>query len=64
MAELVRDIDDWMFHFERRVAPGLKKIFSEDLGEFPVRLRLLLEKLRATEASRDPKGKRRDAREE
>ncbi|MBS0233823.1 MAG: hypothetical protein JSR99_10085 [Proteobacteria bacterium] len=60
----MRDIDDWMFHFERRAAPGLKKIFGEDLGELPMRLRLLLEKLRVTEASRDPKNERRNARED
>ncbi len=51
IAELVRDIDDWMFHFERRAAPRLKRMFTADLGELPGELARLLEKLRrASEA--------------
>lgn len=49
---MVRDIDDWMFHFERRAAPRLKRIFTEPLEELPQHLLQLLDKLRAAEASR------------
>lgn len=49
---LVRDIDDWMFHFERRAAPRLRRIFTDHLEELPQHLLQLLDKLRSTEASR------------
>jgi hypothetical protein len=41
----VRDIDDWMFHFERRAASRLRKLFSKDLGELPHDLAARLERL-------------------
>lgn len=56
---MVRDIDDWMFHFERRAAPRLKRIFTEHLEELPQHLLQLLHKLRSTEASRQEAERRR-----
>ena len=56
---MVRDIDDWMFHFERRAAPRLKRIFTEHLEELPQHLLQLLDKLRSTEASRQEAERRR-----
>lgn len=56
---LVRDIDDWMFHFERRAAPRLKRIFTEHLEELPQHLLQLLDKLRSAEASRREENERR-----
>lgn len=59
---MVRDIDDWMFHFERRAAPRLREIFTENLEELPQRLRVLLERLRAVEAARDREGDERSGK--
>jgi hypothetical protein len=47
---MVRDIDDWMFHFERQVSPKLKELFGLDLGNLPPELALRLEKLKQTDA--------------
>ncbi len=59
---MVRDIDDWMFHFERRAAPQLKQIFTEHLEELPQHLLQLLDKLRSTEASRrEANGRKRQS---
>ncbi len=49
----MRDIDDWMFHFERQVTPGLKAILTKDLGELPPQLATLLETLRDGAASKE-----------
>lgn len=42
----VRDIDDWMFHFERQATPRLKELLPVDRDELPKNLALRLEKLR------------------
>ncbi len=49
----MRDIDDWMFHFERQVTPGLKAILTKDLDELPPQLTALLETLRDRTASKE-----------
>lgn len=41
----VRDIDDWMFHFERQVAVRLRKMLSIDSRELPESLAQRLQKL-------------------
>ncbi|CCB65684.1 protein of unknown function [Hyphomicrobium sp. MC1] len=41
----VRDIDDWMFHFERQVAVRLRKLFSNDVQELPDALMQRLKRL-------------------
>lgn len=48
---LVRDIDDWMFHFERQVSPKLKELFGQNLESLPPELASRLEKLRKIDAS-------------
>lgn len=42
----VRDIDDWMFHFERQATPRLKELLPVNRDELPKDLALRLEKLR------------------
>ena len=44
---VVRDIDDWMFHFERQVAPRLRKLLHAERGDLPHDIASRLEKLRA-----------------
>jgi len=41
----VRDIDDWMFHFERQVGGRLRKLFSNDVAEMPDALAQRLQRL-------------------
>ncbi len=45
----MRDIDDWMFHFERQVSPKLKELFGLDLRNLPPELASRLEKLKQTD---------------
>ncbi len=47
----MRDIDDWMFHFERQAGPRLKELFGENLDGLPLELISRLEKLKDTDAS-------------
>lgn len=46
---VARDIDDWMFHFERQVAPRLKELFELNLDGLPPAIASRLKKLRAEE---------------
>jgi hypothetical protein len=46
---VARDIDDWMFHFERQVGPRLKELFELNLESLPPALASRLQKLRAGE---------------
>ena len=43
----VRDIDDWIFQFERVAATRLKQIFEQDLDETPKKLIEQLMRLRS-----------------
>ena len=47
---VARDIDDWMFHFERQAGPRLKALFEPDLESLPPSLALRLQTLRNVEA--------------
>ena len=47
----VRDIDDWMFHFERQVSPRLKELFGQNLESLPPEIASRLEKLKEMDAS-------------
>ena len=42
---MARDIDDWMFHFERQAGPRLKDLFEANLDSLPPSLALRLQKL-------------------
>jgi hypothetical protein len=53
---MVRDIDDWMFHFERQVSPKLKELFALDLGSLPPELASRLEKLKQADVKSDDVG--------
>lgn len=46
---MTRDIDDWMFHFERQAGPQLKALFEANLDGLPRALALRLQKLRNVE---------------
>lgn len=46
MDVVARDIDDWMFHFERQVGTRLKELFGVNLETLPPALALRLQKLR------------------
>ncbi len=46
----MRDIDDWMFHFERRVSPKLRELFGQNLESLPPELASRLEKLKEIDA--------------
>lgn len=48
----VRDIDDWIFHFERMAAPRLKEIFEQDLDGMPEKIVEQLKRFRETEQQR------------
>ena len=51
---MVRDIDDWMFHFERKVGKQLRKLFTDDAdapSDLPDALAMRLEKLRQAEVA-------------
>jgi hypothetical protein len=52
----VRDIDDWVFEFERAVASRLKKLFEQDLHETPEKLLEQVERLRLAEEKRMKNG--------
>lgn len=56
MDRIVRDIDDWMFHFERQVGSRLKKLFGNDTKELPDELAMRLKKLREIERRDDGEG--------
>ena len=43
----MRDIDDWIFQFERVAATRLKQIFEQDLDETPKKLIEQLMRLRS-----------------
>ena len=46
----MRDIDDWVFEFERAAAPRLKEIFERDMdGTHPKKIIEQLERLRLAE---------------
>lgn len=47
----MRDIDDWMFHFERRVGAVLKELFSDDQNTLPPELNTRLKMLGNAERS-------------
>ena len=47
----MRDIDDWMFHFERQVSPRLKELFGQNLEGLPPKIASRLEKLKEMDAS-------------
>ncbi|HEY8128646.1 MAG TPA: hypothetical protein VIF39_08035 [Hyphomicrobium sp.] len=47
----MRDIDDWMFHFERQVSPRLKELFGQNFGELAALIASRLEKLKEMDAS-------------
>ncbi len=55
---VARDIDDWMFHFEREVGPRLKAMFDLNLEKLPPKLAARLQQLKSTE---DPSIDRPDA---
>ncbi|HML28808.1 MAG TPA: hypothetical protein PKE16_08220 [Hyphomicrobium sp.] len=57
----MRDIDDWMFHFERQAASRLRKLFSADVDELPKNIALRLEKLRDIDRASTPMGGRQEA---
>ncbi|MBY0559529.1 hypothetical protein [Hyphomicrobium sp.] len=46
---VARDIDDWMFHFERQVGPRLKELYELNLDGLPPAISSRLQKLRAEE---------------
>ncbi|MGO4685879.1 hypothetical protein [Hyphomicrobium sp. 2TAF46] len=46
---MTRDIDDWMFHFERQAGPRLKALFEANLESLPPALASRLQKLRNVE---------------
>ena len=46
---MARDIDDWMFHFERQAGPRLKAMFEANLETLPPALASRLQKLRNVE---------------
>ncbi|WP_339084402.1 hypothetical protein [Hyphomicrobium sp. ghe19] len=46
---MARDIDDWMFHFERQVGPRLKELFEINLDGLPPTIATRLKKLQAEE---------------
>lgn len=46
---MARDIDDWMFHFERQVGPRLKELFELNCEGLPPALVSRLQKLQAEE---------------
>ncbi|SFV32209.1 hypothetical protein [Hyphomicrobium facile] len=46
---VARDIDDWMFHFERQAGPRLKEIFELNLDGLPPAIASRLKKLRTEE---------------
>ncbi|MBS0249490.1 MAG: hypothetical protein JSR78_00310 [Proteobacteria bacterium] len=50
----MRDIDDWMFHFERQVAVRLKRMFSVDVSELPEALAQRLQLLDEAELKNAP----------
>lgn len=41
----MRDIDDWMFHFEQQVRGRLRKMFSNDTAELPDAIAQRLQRL-------------------
>jgi hypothetical protein len=45
----VRDIDDWVFHFERKATPRLKEIFEKELDGTPEKMIEQLQRLRLVE---------------
>jgi hypothetical protein len=47
----VRDINDWMFHFERQAGPKLKQLFSADDEALPQELARRLQILGSVESS-------------
>ena len=48
----MRDIDDWVFQFERIAATRLKEIFEKDLDGTPKKIIEQLERLRRAEEQR------------
>lgn len=48
----MRDIDDWVFHFERKAAPRLKEIFEKELDQTPEKMVEQLQRLRLVEEER------------
>lgn len=48
----MRDIDHWIFEFERIAAPRLKEIFEQDLDGTPKKIIEQLERLRLAEEQR------------
>lgn len=46
---MTRDIDDWMFHFERQAGPRLKALFEANLESLPPSLASRLQELRNAE---------------
>lgn len=48
---VARDIDDWMFHFERQVGPRLKAMFDSNLEKLPPALAARLQRLRSSESA-------------
>ena len=51
-ALVVRDIDHWIFEFERTAAPRLKEIFEQDLDGTPKKIIEQLDRLRVAEEQR------------
>ena len=58
---MARDIDDWMFHFERQVGPRLKELFELNLDGLPPVLVARLQKLRSEEPTQADDHKSKDA---
>lgn len=54
----MRDIDDWMFHFERQVAVRLRNLFSNDAQELPDALTQRLKRLAEVDHKDEPTGNR------
>ena len=48
----MRDIDHWIFEFERTAAPRLKEIFEQDLDGTPKKIIEQLDRLRVAEEQR------------
>ncbi len=47
----MRDIEDWMFHFERNAGPRLSELFVREAQKMPTSLTVLMQKLRDADAA-------------
>jgi hypothetical protein len=47
----VRDLDDWMFHFEKQAGPRLSEHFGDEAHSMPTELQVRLARLREAEKS-------------